>query len=641
MKYEKVINKENIKKQTITFVFTIAFIMGFKSIFGDKNTLIGVTTITAMLMFINVDLTMSPIKNLMQLIALNIITGVGAYIALLNPWIGIPINFAIIFIINYRLYFNLKEPLYVPFTLQYAFILATPVTLKEMPIRLASLLVAPIAIMIFQMLFNRQKIFKKGNRIIENVCSKIIEKIDIILDEDIAPKDNSNIDKDIRKYIDEFRAIVYDNRKENFYITEEARIKVNILSALEKISINLNKINNVEDLKGIIIALRQCMKRLNVVLGEDNNIEELEKYIDNVINNYENIQTSRIHAIEILNSLEILKVALAELRRLGKENYNIIRADETAYHKKLHLMYKKRFIKSSVKLSFAVRSAIGVSLAAFVTDYFNLSEGRWLIFTMASLVVPIYETSIKKARDRFTATLIGAVIIVIVFSIFKSVAIRSIILIVAGYVNSYLSEYKHKTICTTVSAIGAAALLGNTTVLTLNRIMYVSIGAILAILINRFILPRKIEDYTRELERMYLEAVKSMLKKVYLSPTENNMHGMNNLFIITSLIESRLENNKEFLNKRAIKFISQNRLLTLNIHELYILFSSDKFQNIDSTYIVEDMKMLTSFTDQNIKELLDKIEDHIKKSENIYNKMMLENIREVYKEIHKINKYIG
>ena len=82
------------------------------------------------------------------------------------------------------------------------------------------------------------------------------------------------------------------------------------------------------------------MKRLNVVLGEDNNIEELEKYIDNVINNCENIQTSRIHAIEILN-FQNVKVALAELRRLGKENYNIIRADETAYHKKLHLMYKR------------------------------------------------------------------------------------------------------------------------------------------------------------------------------------------------------------------------------------------------------------------------------------------------------------
>ena len=383
------------------------------------------------------------------------------------------------------------------------------------------------------------------------------------------------------------------------------------------------------------------MKRLNVVLGEDNNIKELEDYIDSVIDNHKDIQASRIHAIQILNSLEILKVALTELRVLGKENYNNIKFTETDYPTQLQSINKKRFIMNSVKLSFAIRSAIGISLAAFVSDYFNLSEGRWIIFTMVSLVVPIYEASIKKAKDRFIATIIGAVIIVIVFSIFKSVAIRSIILIVAGYVNSYLKEYKHKTICTTVSAIGSAALLGNTTVLTLRRIIFVAIGVVLAIIINRFILPRKIEDYTRELEGMYLEAVKAMLKKVYLSPTENNMHGMNNLFIITSLIESRLENNKEFLNKRAIKSISQNRLLILNIHELYILFSNDKFKNIDSKYIVEDMKMITSFTDQNIKELLDKIEDHIKKSDNIYNKMMLENIREVYKEIYKINKYVS
>ena len=74
MKYEKVVNKENIKKQTFMFVFIVAFIMSFKSIFGDKNTLIGVSTITAMLMFINVDLTMSPMENLMKLILLNVIT---------------------------------------------------------------------------------------------------------------------------------------------------------------------------------------------------------------------------------------------------------------------------------------------------------------------------------------------------------------------------------------------------------------------------------------------------------------------------------------------------------------------------------------------------------------------------------------
>lgn len=640
MKYENVINKESVKKQSIMIILMLAFIIGFKSIFGNENILIGVTTITAVLMFINVDLTISPMKNLIKLIILNVITGVGAYLALSNPWIGIPINFAMIFVINYILYFNLKESLYLPFALQYVFILSSPITLDRLPVRIAALLITPVAIMIVQIIFNRQKVFKKGNRIIENVCSKIINKIDIILAEDSTEVNNLNIDNEIRKYIDEFRAIVYDNRKEKFYITEEARIKINILSSLEKISIKLNKIDDIEGLKGILTGLRQCMKRLNVVLGEDNNIEELEKHITKVINKYENAQVSRIYVIEIINSLEILKVSLAELRQLGKENYNNIKYSENKTDNIPDLIRKKRFMINSLKLSFAIRSAIGISLTAFITDYFNLSEGKWLIFTALLLIIPIYESSLRKSRDRLISTLVGAITVIILFTIFKDITIRSIILMFVGYVNSYLNEYRYKTVCTTIVVMGAASLLGSSDGLIINRIIFIISGIVVAMIINTFILPRRVEEYTKGLERMYLESVKAMLRKVYLSPTENNTHGMNNLFIITALIESRLENNKEFLNKRAKKSISQNRLLVLNIHELYILFSSDKFKNIDSKYIIEDMKLLTSFTDQNIKELLDKIEKHIKKSENIYNKLMLENIREVYKEIHKINKYL-
>lgn len=93
------------------------------------------------------------------------------------------------------------------------------------------------------------------------------------------------------------------------------------------------------------------MKRLNVVLGEDNNIKELEDYIDSVIDNHKDIQASRIHAIQILNSLEILKVALTELRVLGKENYNNIKFTETDYPTQLQSINKKRFIMNSVKLS--------------------------------------------------------------------------------------------------------------------------------------------------------------------------------------------------------------------------------------------------------------------------------------------------
>ena len=46
----------------------MAFVLTFKAIFGDDNTLIGVTTITAMLMFLSRDLTVSPLRNTLKLI---------------------------------------------------------------------------------------------------------------------------------------------------------------------------------------------------------------------------------------------------------------------------------------------------------------------------------------------------------------------------------------------------------------------------------------------------------------------------------------------------------------------------------------------------------------------------------------------
>ena len=55
--------KKIIINNTITFVIVMFFVITFKSIFGEENTLIGVTTITATLMFLERDFTGSPLKN--------------------------------------------------------------------------------------------------------------------------------------------------------------------------------------------------------------------------------------------------------------------------------------------------------------------------------------------------------------------------------------------------------------------------------------------------------------------------------------------------------------------------------------------------------------------------------------------------
>ncbi|OJT82425.1 hypothetical protein BM533_21460, partial [Clostridioides difficile] len=66
--------------------FIIAFISIFIYLFGSKNTLIGVGIVTAMLTLLERDLTISPIKNLLKYLAINIILGILSFFAVQNMY---------------------------------------------------------------------------------------------------------------------------------------------------------------------------------------------------------------------------------------------------------------------------------------------------------------------------------------------------------------------------------------------------------------------------------------------------------------------------------------------------------------------------------------------------------------------------
>ena len=108
---------------------------------------------------------------------------------------------------------------------------------------------------------------------------------------------------------------------------------------------------------------------------------------------------------------------------------------------------------------------------AYDLDYFKLPEGRWILFTILSLTTPLYETSKAKIKYRLVSTLIGSIIIVILFGIFTNQTARLLIVMITGYLQSYVNEYKYRMIFVTVCAIGTAAVVGNVQELTLERIL--------------------------------------------------------------------------------------------------------------------------------------------------------------------------
>ena len=63
-----------------------------------------------------------------------------------------------------------------------------------------------------------------------------------------------------------------------------------------------------------------------------------------------------------------------------------------------------------------------------------------------------------------------------------------IIMMLAGYINGFLGEYKYSMIAVTVSAVASASFASGATIgMAFERLLFVGIGAILAILANRFI----------------------------------------------------------------------------------------------------------------------------------------------------------
>ena len=628
------ITKQFIISQTVLYVFIMAFVIAFKSIFGDKNTLVGVMGITAILMLTQINLTISPGKNLLKLIIINLGIGIFTYLANLNIWLAIPINFIGIFIIAYTFYYNLKSPVYLPFSLQYLFLLSTPITAAELPMRLLSLLVAPVGIMIVQFIINKNKTTKVGNKLIGSICDNLIKKIN-------SNENKDDINKSIKSNANEFRKIVYDNRKDNFYVTEEGRIKLNIVIILEKLSNLLDeKINNKVILNDLII----CLQELKLSLGKEDNLKDINNKINNLIKKYKKEDIKDLVTLRILNTINMLSISLEELKSLGKENYNTIKASEDIPEKyKMVNIHKKEFYKKSVKFSYAIRVSLGITISAFIADYFKFAEGRWIYFTTFAIIIPIYELSKKKLKDRMFATLVGGVIIVLLFTIFKNVLVRMLIIMAAGYLRAYTSTYRYGTIYTTICAIGAVAMSGGAVVLTINRILFVILANIIAIIINRFVLPVRMKDANEELLGTYRDVLYGMLNEVYEEAINqnDNTHKMDTLLLVTTMIEERLAvNNSDFITEEDNGYFDKVRILIIDIYQLYTLVKRSEIKQ-NNEYMIEDLKKLSNVSNINIDNTIKDVEEHINIAKGIDNKIIFASIRGVLsgiKELKDSNK---
>ncbi|WP_223315501.1 FUSC family protein [Clostridium botulinum] len=569
-------NKKLIISKTILFVLIVSFIIAFQKIFGIENTLIGVTVITATLMLLEEDLTVSPFEYFIYFMGINLLLGVLAFVASLNLWLGIVVNFIAMFIIGFLFCYDLKSNLYIPFGLQYLFMLSMPILQNQLVGRLGSLVFGAAFIVVIQLIFNKHRLTKASNKIVESILKKISNKIQLITDKNLDI--DIDIDSEIEKEIRQIKKLIYSKKKDGFYLTEGGRINLGIVSLLESINLSINDLKNdyeENNLEEVLQYLNNKIKRLYEYRESVEELNVIKKEIKENLSckSYNNNLSEK----KILINLDILCDYFVQLYNLENQNY-IDKTNPVPFEFNAMNVLKRNFTANSLKFSYAFRLGICVSISIFIMDYFKIHEAKWMAYTVFSIVQPYSEHSKIKSLQRLKGTVIGGIIFIVLFSIFKNPIRRSVIVIGTGYIDGYNTTYDKKMICVTISALGTAAVTASIGSVLGYRILFVLLGLLVALMANKFILPYTLKDSTEDLMCMSDSIMDKLIEesKMYISK-RNNKYTIENLFIIFSLIEDKLNLNK--LHKHIKDYeqhLKNKKKVITNIYEMYIWAENDK-----------------------------------------------------------------
>ncbi|WP_195964837.1 FUSC family protein, partial [Clostridium cuniculi] len=146
-----------------------------------------------------------------------------------------------------------------------------------------------------------------------------------------------------------------------------------------------------------------------------------------------------------------------------------------------------------VRGAYAIRIALLTTIAVFLVDYFNLAQGRWIVYTIFSLTELYSEHCRIRSKQRLQGTVIGIIITMLLFTVIKDSAIRGLIVLLGGYLDTYTTNYRDKIICVTMSVVASVSLTNGTITTAIERVGYICVGIILALLADKLVFNKKLE----------------------------------------------------------------------------------------------------------------------------------------------------
>ncbi|EOU1715325.1 FUSC family protein [Clostridium perfringens] len=589
------IKQMNIKRFKLPLIFAVlsVVLMGlYKKIFGVENTVIGLIIAMASYAFLRLDLTSYPIYKSMIFLILNLFLAISAYISAINPFLGLIINFLILFTVSFIYTTEFKNVISYIFLLLYVYMWEYPISLDELPRRLVAMGVGVFIIIGIHILFNRRNFRRNSNNIIIKSIRNIQKEIYHIINKSYREKENIYIDSELRKLL-----VLIEGRNNNKFIeNHKDDIYFNIVLILERINSIINKVGKVNNKsKDVIDYLNSLNHDLeNITLFLERKVECINEEKDDLNKSYMINNWAEKEYAFLGECTELIRLLEKNINNLYEYNRKKSRKRiKVKFNLKELLIGNSSLKMKHLRVAYSLKLAIAVSLIMFIVDLFKIPQGRWIVTSVYVVIQPYEEETLTKAIKRFKGTIIGVIIYISIFTFFPHIIPLELLLLILMFLYFVQKDYEKKVVCTALMTLSFGLSRSTVGYLAFYRFLFVIIGIVIALGVNKLIFPQSIKNSIYDLKERYLELTSKLLceLKSILYEEEYNENTIK-LLLDCNLIESKLIENKLIAENLELKDLVYKQSIILSKIRCLILFINYSNWGISSEHINVDKNLL-------------------------------------------------
>ena len=159
-----------------------------------------------------------------------------------------------------------------------------------------------------------------------------------------------------------------------------------------------------------------------------------------------------------------------------------------AIYSRLHFRMEKLGIHN-FRVRFALREAIVLVICIAFARISGLENVYWMVLCAFFLITPYSDLSSDKVKRRVIGTIVGVVLCQIAFPLLPGFLGRSVLMTVANFFSFFGGGYDMAVICITCAVTALSEINGAVSLMLFQRLIYNLLGALIAVLANRFIFP--------------------------------------------------------------------------------------------------------------------------------------------------------